>query len=136
MRAIAYADLDALLHRQPSFSYEMIRTISRRLDESENLTIHDLRQKNEERTKAYAELQAAQEQIIEKEKLEKELEVARDIQLSILPSELPQFPDCDLGASVVPMTTVRGDFYDFISLEGESLGIAVGDVTEHGIPTA
>ncbi|MEA1976661.1 MAG: cyclic nucleotide-binding domain-containing protein, partial [Chloroflexota bacterium] len=78
-----HADLDSLLHRQPRFAYEMMRTISRRLEESEHLTILDLRQKNVELQQAYDDLKAAQAEIIEKEKLEKELEVARDIQLSI-----------------------------------------------------
>ncbi|MFV1858052.1 MAG: PP2C family protein-serine/threonine phosphatase [Anaerolineales bacterium] len=133
---MSHSDLDELLHRQPSFSYEMIRMMSRRLDESENLTIVELRQKNAELTEANEELRAAQVQIIEKERLEKELDVARDIQRSILPNELPQMPNLDLGAAIYPMTAVGGDFYDFIPLGKERIGIAVGDVTDHGVPAA
>ena len=133
---MSHNDLDALLHRQPSFSFEMMRTISQRLDESENLTIVELRQKNAELTRANEELRAAQVQIIEKERLEKELDVARDIQRSILPNELPQIPKLELGAAIYPMTAVGGDFYDFIALGDARLGIAVGDVTDHGVPAA
>ncbi|MCJ7567721.1 MAG: SpoIIE family protein phosphatase [Anaerolineales bacterium] len=131
-----HADLDSLLHRQPRFAYEMMRTISQRLDESEHLTIADLRQKNVELQQAYDDLKAAQAEIIEKEKLEKELEVAREIQLSILPREFPQCPRLDFGARIVPMAAVGGDFYDFIALDDDRFGIAVGDVTDHGVPAA
>jgi len=129
-------DLGGLLYRQPKFVYEMMRVISQRLDESENITIQELRQKNIELTQAYEELKAAQAEIIEKEKLEKELEVARDIQLSILPREFPQCPRLDFGACIVPMAAVGGDFYDFITLDDDRFGVAVGDVTDHGVPAA
>ena len=129
-------EFDALLHRQPSMAYEVIRRLSRRLDESENLAIRDLRRKNRELTKAYQELEAAQAQIIEKERMERELEVARGIQSSILPRALPEHPGYDFGALMVPMRAVGGDFYDFIPLGGDHLGIVVGDVSDHGVPAA
>lgn len=129
-------DLDGLLRRQPSFAYEMLRTLSSRLDETEDLTIRDLRRKNRELMQAYRELQAAQEQIVEKEKLERELEVARRIQTSILPGSLPRITGYDFGALVEPMAAVGGDFFDFISLPNGMLGIAVGDVADHGVPAA
>ena len=129
-------DLGGLLFRQPKFVYEMMRVISQRLDESENITIQELRQKNIQLTQAYEELKAAQEQIIEKERLEQELEVARDIQQSILPREFPLCPRLDFGACIVPMAAVGGDFYDFIALDDDRFGIAVGDVTDHGVPAA
>ena len=90
-------DFDALLNRNPPMAYGLVRTLSQRLDESEDLTIEDLRRKNRELLRAYKELEAAQEQIIEKERMEQELEVARDIQMSILPRELPQLPCFDFG---------------------------------------
>ncbi|MCK5054991.1 MAG: SpoIIE family protein phosphatase [Anaerolineales bacterium] len=129
-------DLGGLLYRQPKFVYEMMRVISQRLDESENITIQELRHKNIQLTQAYEELKAAQEQIIEKERLEQELEVARDIQQSILPQEFPQCPKLDFGACIVPMAAVGGDFYDFIALDDDRYAVAVGDVTDHGVPAA
>ncbi len=129
-------DLDGLLRRQPDLAYQMLRTMSKRLDESENLTIRDLRRKNRELMQAYAELEAAQEQIVEKEKLERSLEVAREIQMSILPRSYPLVAGYDFGATMVPMAAVGGDFYDFINLGENTLGIAVGDVTDHGVPAA
>jgi serine phosphatase RsbU (regulator of sigma subunit) len=133
---MTHSDLDALLQRQPTLAYEMIRIISHRLAESENLTIRDLREKNLQLTEAYNELKEAQAQIIEKEKLEKELEVARDIQSSILPRILPKNEKFDFGHTFVPVSAVGGDFFDFIPLDENNMGIAVGDVTDHGVPAA
>lgn len=129
-------DLDGLLQRHPMFSYEMMRTLSRRLEESENITIRDLRRKNRALQRAYEELKAAQEQIIEKERLERELEVARQIQMGILPGSLPTCKEFDFGARVIPMAMVGGDFYDVIKISEDEWGIAVGDVTGHGVPAA
>jgi len=103
---------------------------------SENHTIADLREKNRQLRKAFDELKAAQAQIVEKERLERELEVARDIQLSILPRELPEDPAWDLGVHFSSMEAVGGDFYDVIELGNGKLGIAVGDVSGHGVPAA
>jgi phosphoserine phosphatase RsbU/P len=130
------ADFEALIRREPAFAYEMMRTLSGRLAESENLTIKDLREKNRQLTLAYEELKAAQAQIIEKEKLERELEVARQIQRSLLPRAVPKRAGYEFGAIMVPMSAVGGDFYDFIPLGDDTLGIAVGDVSDHGVPSA
>jgi len=133
---ITQAEFDALLHRQPAMAYEIARITSERLDESENLTIRDLRKKNLELSRAYEELKAAQEQIIEKKLLEKELQIARTIQQSILPQEIPQFERLQCGALMVPARSIGGDFYDFFPLDEERLGVVVGDVSDKGVPSA
>ncbi len=130
------ADLENLLRRQPALAFELVRTLSKRLDESENQTILDLREKNRLLQQAYDELKAAQAQLIEKEKLERELEVAREIQLGILPRSLPELPGLEFGARMVPTSAVGGDFYDVIQLGNGNLGLAIGDVTGHGVPAA
>jgi sigma-B regulation protein RsbU (phosphoserine phosphatase) len=65
-----------------------------------------------------------------------ELETARQIQLSILPRELPAVPDLDIAARYIPMTAVAGDYYDFIVLDEKRVGILVADVSGHGMPAA
>jgi serine phosphatase RsbU (regulator of sigma subunit) len=130
------AEFDALLHRQPAIAYQMAGIMSQRLAESENLTILDLRQKNLQLTQAYEELKAAHEQIVVKELLEKELQIARGIQESILPQVIPQFETLQCGALMVPARAVGGDFYDFIPLGDDLLGVVVGDVSDKGVPAA
>jgi phosphoserine phosphatase RsbU/P len=65
-----------------------------------------------------------------------EMEMARVIQLSILPSEIPRIEGLDVAARYIPMTSVAGDFYDFIQVDEKRLGILVADVSGHGMPSA
>jgi phosphoserine phosphatase RsbU/P len=68
--------------------------------------------------------------------IQKELETARQIQMSILPSSIPQMAGLDIAARYIPMTAVAGDFYDFIVVDDKHLGILVADVSGHGMPSA
>jgi serine phosphatase RsbU (regulator of sigma subunit) len=68
--------------------------------------------------------------------IQKELETARQIQLSILPAEVPKMEGLDIAARYIPMTSVAGDFYDFIVVDEKHLGILVADVSGHGMPAA
>jgi len=65
-----------------------------------------------------------------------ELEMARQIQLSILPSSTPKIAGMDIVARYIPMTSVAGDFYDFIVVDERHLGILIADVSGHGLPAA
>jgi serine phosphatase RsbU (regulator of sigma subunit) len=65
-----------------------------------------------------------------------ELEMARQIQLSILPQTLPKLAGLDIAARFLPMTSVAGDFYDFIAVDDTHLGILIADVSGHGLPSA
>jgi phosphoserine phosphatase RsbU/P len=68
--------------------------------------------------------------------IQKELETARQIQLSILPAEIPKIEGLDIAVRYIPMTAVAGDFYDFIVLDEKHIGILVADVSGHGMPAA
>lgn len=129
-------DFDMLLDRQPGLAVEIMRAMSERLREAEEATIQDLKAINKQLAHAYQDLQAAQAQLIEKEKLEHELSIARNIQESILPNTPPPLGKFDFGARMVSARAVGGDSYDFIPLEGDRLGIAVGDVSDKGVPAA
>lgn len=133
---MSHDEFDALLHRQPSMAFELINVLSQRLTTAHDTTIEDLQLKNKELTRAYEELKAAQAQIIEKERLERELQVASEIQSSILPQTLPELTGYDFGAMMVPARAVGGDFYDIISLSPNKVGIVIGDVADKGVPSA
>jgi serine phosphatase RsbU (regulator of sigma subunit) len=133
---ISRMELDSLLNRHPNLAFELVRMFSHRLESFENLTIQDLLEKNRQLRQAYEELKAAQAQIIEKEKLEKELEISAQIQRSILPEKLPRLPGYEIGALMVPARQVGGDFYTFFQLSKNRLGIVVGDVCDKGVPAA
>ena len=68
--------------------------------------------------------------------LNNELEMARQIQLSILPHSIPALPGLEIAARFLPMTSVAGDFYDFIQVDDKHIGIFIADVSGHGLPSA
>lgn len=69
-------------------------------------------------------------------KIQKELEVAKQIQLSILPAAFPNSANFRVAARYVPMTSVAGDFYDFILADDTQAGLLIADVSGHGVPAA
>ena len=68
--------------------------------------------------------------------IEKELEVARRIQLSILPREFPPSTNFRIAARYMPMTSVAGDFYDFIIADDLQVGLLIAGVSGRGVPAA
>jgi sigma-B regulation protein RsbU (phosphoserine phosphatase) len=68
--------------------------------------------------------------------MQRELEIAAEIQVSLLPHGLPDVPGVEFAVASLPATEVGGDFYDFISLDEDQLGIVVGDVAGKGVPAA
>jgi len=68
--------------------------------------------------------------------IENELVIAREIQTSILPSGGPETKNLHITAAYHPMTAVAGDFYDFISVDQNLVGVLVADVSGHGVPAA
>ena len=72
----------------------------------------------------------------ERDRLEQEMRVATLIQQQFLPRELPKLREWQIAAYYGPARAVGGDFYDFIEMPGGRIGIAVGDVTDKGVPAA
>jgi phosphoserine phosphatase RsbU/P len=68
--------------------------------------------------------------------IESELEMARQIQFSILPQNVLGMPRLRIAASYHPMSAVAGDFYQFVELDEHRLGILIADVAGHGVPAA
>ncbi len=89
------------------------------------------------RVRTHLMLRDAHEQIAQQlVEINNELEMARLIQLSILPRETPQLQGLDIVARYMPMTSVAGDFYDFIIVDDKHVGILMADVSGHGLPSA
>jgi serine phosphatase RsbU (regulator of sigma subunit) len=134
--AMSRTEFIELLRRHPSLAYTMARVLSERLNAANTATFRDLAEKNHQLQQAYDELKVAQAQLIEKERLERELQVAAEIQLSILPDHLPEAPPFDFGACILPARQVGGDFYDVFSIDENKIGILIGDVADKGVPSA
>jgi serine phosphatase RsbU (regulator of sigma subunit) len=89
------------------------------------------------RVQTHLVLRGIREQLaLQLQTIQKELETARQIQLSILPTEIPKIEGLDIAARYIPMTSVAGDFYDFIVVDDQRIGILIADVSGHGMPAA
>ncbi len=91
--------------------------------------IADLRAKIEQ-------LQAAQAELVKKERLERELELARQVQQSLMPRTFPRLAGYTFAAQNRPARRVGGDFYDAFALKGGRFGLAIADVSDKGMPAA
>jgi serine phosphatase RsbU (regulator of sigma subunit) len=87
-----------------------------------------------ERTRELADKNASLEQA--HAQLNAELDVARALQIAILPATFPAKPGCDGAARMIPATTMGGDFYDFIELPDGRIGLVMADVSGKGVPAA
>jgi len=89
--------------------------------------------------KAHEALQVAYDQLEEtttiKERMESELRIARDIQMSMVPGTFPLYPGLDMSASMTPAREVGGDLYGYL-LKGHELYFVVGDVSGKGVPAS
>ena len=73
---------------------------------------------------------------IQAEALEKQVSLAGEVQQRMIPREAPQLPGLDVASAYVPMYSLGGDFYDFIPLPGDNLGLAIADVSGKGVPAS
>jgi sigma-B regulation protein RsbU (phosphoserine phosphatase) len=76
------------------------------------------------------------EVVLEKERIDEDLRVAREIQRGILPADLPSGEDYELAGRCIPAREVAGDFYDLIELPDDRLCLLLGDVCGKGVPAA
>ncbi len=80
------------------------------------------------------DLKRSTKALVYKERVAKELEIAKAIQEDIIPKELPKLEGLDIAASVQPAAEIGGDCYDFIELDEHRTLMYLGDVTGHGVP--
>jgi sigma-B regulation protein RsbU (phosphoserine phosphatase) len=80
--------------------------------------------------------EAISAQAVQRERLNRELEIAREVQQKLFPQRLPAIAGLDYCAECRPAREVGGDYYDFLELPGGKLGIAIGDISGKGIGAA
>lgn len=72
----------------------------------------------------------------EKKRLDHDLEIAQDIQRLLLPSEAPVFEGFEISGINIPARHVSGDYFDYIKVDDERLGVAIADVSGKGVPAS
>ena len=82
------------------------------------------------------QLEQAQVELVKKERIDRELELARQVQQSLLPKVFPAVGQFSFSAQSIPARQMGGDFYDVIQLDPDHLGIVIADVSDKGMPAA
>ncbi len=133
---ITEEDFERMIHRSPEAALTVLRGVIRSLRETDRTTISQLQAKNVELERAYADLKAAQAQLVEQERLKRELEIAAEVQRSILPTEFPHIPGFEFAAYARPAREVGGDYYDLLLLDDERFGLVMADVSGKSVHAA
>lgn len=138
VRALVFDEkaFHALLKHSLPAALQVLSLITARLRESDQQVIADLERKNVELERAYRDLQAAQAEIVEKKRLERELEIAAEVQQSLLPKTFPLVPGLRFAARNIPARQVGGDFYDVVVLDEDHVGVVAADVSDKGVHAA
>lgn len=124
-----------LLNDKFAGSVAVVRDITELVDYREELrrANEDLEERVQERTR---ELREAQSQLLAQQRLQQEMELAAQIQASLLPRELPHLDGFEFAAAASPARYVSGDLYDFVSRDSGSCHIVVADISGKGVPAA
>ena len=126
---ISQGELVGLLNLGPHLGEQEYSTDDRRL-------IHDLASQAAPAVRVAQLVRHQEAEARDRQRLEQEMEVARVIQRTLLPSDVPHLPGWHVNAYYRPAQEVGGDCYDFLDLPGGKLGLVIGDVTDKGVPTA
>ncbi|HZD09748.1 MAG TPA: SpoIIE family protein phosphatase [Candidatus Binatia bacterium] len=127
---------DTIVRESPTVAYGIVRHVVRMLRENDRLALEDLAQKNRELRAAYDELRQAQQRLVESERLEHELQIAANVQRSLLPARLPQFDDYSFASYLRPARHVGGDFFDVIELDDMHVAVLLADVVDKSVHAA
>lgn len=133
---ISEQDFNRLLIANPKVALSLLRGITATLRASDQASIADLSRQNAELAKAYANLKAAQEQIVAKEKMEHELDIAAKLQQSLLPTVFPKVSGWSFDGRNLPARTIGGDLYDVIPVDDEHVALLMADVSDKSIHAA
>ncbi|MBV9126506.1 MAG: SpoIIE family protein phosphatase, partial [Verrucomicrobia bacterium] len=75
-------------------------------------------------------------EVNEKKNLDRDLEIARDIQRILLPAASPEVPGFEIAGINVPARQVSGDYYDYLTIDDQHFGVAIADVSGKGVPAS
>lgn len=129
---ISRSDFNEIMETRPKLAYSVMFQVLSNLRRNESNALNSLVSKAEELEQANQELKQAQARLVQAERFKRELEIAGEVQRSLLPRTLPEYDGIDFAAWL-GSTRAGGDFYDVIDLEDDHIGILLGDVGSQGI---
>ncbi len=130
------ATFTQVLRNSPELALMLLHNSLTELRSTMRREMDEVLQKNVELRLAYAELQAAQAELIRNERMKRDLELAAQVQRGLLPKEFPRAAGLSFAARAQPAREVGGDFYDAFWLDAQHLGLLIADVSDKSIHAA
>lgn len=128
--------LNTILTRSPSVSRAVMRGLTRSVRDTDQITIAELQLKNTELAKTLDNLRAAQAELLRRERLKLDLEIAAQVQKNILPATFPDVPNFEFGLVARPAREIGGDLYDVIKLNNNYASIIMADASGKSVQAA
>lgn len=125
-----------VLRNSPELALQLLHNSLAELRNSMQRQLYDLRQKNAELHQAYTELQAAQAELVHTERMQRDLELAAQVQQGLLPKDFPHVAGLSFAARAQPAREIGGDFYDAFQLDDQHIGLLIADVSDKSIHAA
>lgn len=128
--------LEEILEHSPTVSRTIMRGIIRSVRDTDRITIAELQLKNNELAKTLENLKAAQVELLRRERLERDLEIAALVHQSILPTSFPDVDGFEFSAISRPAREVGGDLYDVMEIADNHIGIVMADASGKSVQAA
>ena len=123
---------DEIMVTKPKLAYAVMFQVLSNMRRNESNALNQLMTKAEELERTNRKLTIAQEELVKAERFKREIEIAGEVQRSLLPQNLPEYEGLSFAAWL-GATRAGGDFYDVIDLDDEHVGVLLGDVGNLGI---
>ncbi len=128
--------LDTIITRNPSVARAIMRGLTLSIRDTDQITIAELQLKNDELSRTLDNLRAAQAELLRRERLKRDLEIAAQVHKSILPTAFPDVPNFEFAALARPTREIGGDLYDVIPVDDENVGIVMADASGKSVQAA
>lgn len=128
--------LDTILTRNPSVARAIMRGITRSMRDTDQITIAELQLKNDELARTLDHLRATQAELLRRERMKRDLEIAALVHKSILPTGFPDIPNFEFAAIARPAREIGGDMYDVIAIDADHAGIVMADASGKSVQAA
>ncbi len=128
--------LEKILTRNPSVSRAIMRGLTRSVRDTDKITIAELQLKNSELARTLDNLRAAQSELLRRERIKRDMEIAAQVHNSILPTSFPQVPGFEFAAVARPAREIGGDLYDVVDLGHDQIGIVMADASGKSVQAA
>ncbi len=128
--------LEEVLDRSPAVSRTIMRGIIRSVRDTDRITIAELQLKNHELAKTLENLKAAQDELLSRERMKRDLEIAASVHQSILPTSFPEIANYNFAGLSRPAREVGGDMYDVMEVGDDHIGVVMADASGKSVQAA